>query len=501
MKNKNYIPVLILLKLIIIFTIGCKKYDSDPYLKTLSIDSVNGLSAICKSELIYSPSKVIQRGICWGIESNPTLLLNNYTVDTILQGFLYSKISVKSFDVNYFVRSYIRTKDGIFYGNSLLFKSGKGDINLLVCDSTISYGDISPNLEVKNAGFSILYKGGDGGPFSSMTFNSKGAQGLTAYIDSNNFNVGDGRLNFKISGKTDGINNTAIFEVTVCGKQCNVTYKISNAKVTEIVCYNCIDAPKIPQQVPISKGQINLQLQYENGNGGFYNDFKFYSTGVNGIVAQINKGQLNYNNSGFIDLIISGTPDRIGQAIFNLSIFGQSCLVYIDVVSLTVGQNYKGGIIGYILQPGDNGYSSVTDHGFIVAESDILKEGSGSGLSWGCSSIDVYTSDELGAGSANTDSIVKNCTGNNAARYCYDLKRNGFDDWFLPSTNELMKILQSVGTPSRNILLGMGAQFWTSSQTSIDNATYTLPPYIEPGGFSGPGPKFVLRGVIPIRSF
>ena len=48
-----------------------------------------------------------------------------------------------------------------------------------------------------------------------------------------------------------------------------------------------------------------------------------------------------------------------------------------------------------------------------------------------------FTSTDFGAGETNTIEIVNNCSGNTAAKYCNDLIENGYNDWFLPSLNEL----------------------------------------------------------------
>jgi hypothetical protein len=60
------------------------------------------------------------------------------------------------------------------------------------------------------------------------------------------------------------------------------------------------------------------------------------------------------------------------------------------------------------------------------------------GASWGCWGTYLGTSATLGTGQANT-SLVVNGGGvaGNAACICNELILNGFDDWFLPSKEEL----------------------------------------------------------------
>jgi hypothetical protein len=58
----------------------------------------------------------------------------------------------------------------------------------------------------------------------------------------------------------------------------------------------------------------------------------------------------------------------------------------------------------------------------------------------GCSGISISdaTSTAIGAGQANTTAIVNGCTeSGTAARICDDLVLGGFNDWYLPSKDEL----------------------------------------------------------------
>jgi len=129
-------------------------------------------------------------------------------------------------------------------------------------------------------------------------------------------------------------------------------------------------------------------------------------------------------------------------------------------LNLVVGSKYGGGTIGYIFQPGDDGYIAGQIHGLIVSDyqyRDRIGVTSGGG---------PYTSDAnriiIGGGFANTEAILANPRqGQQGLSKLVPYRVNNFyNDWFLPSYNELKAIWAN-----RDVIGGFEKfHYWTSTE-------------------------------------
>lgn len=155
------------------------------------------------------------------------------------------------------------------------------------------------------------------------------------------------------------------------------------------------------------------------------------------------------------------------------------------------GLNYAGGIIFYLESNGK---------GLVVADENIATMYGGI-IDWGCENELVATSSG-GIFQGESDNVLilnHGCTEPNIpVEMCSQLVKNGYDDWYLPSADELEQIFQKLVPLSVGNLI-VSHVYWSSTETDA-----TLAKALRFNNNTSPGnyPKDQIVGrVRAIRTF
>ena len=119
------------------------------------------------------------------------------------------------------------------------------------------------------------------------------------------------------------------------------------------------------------------------------------------------------------------------------------------------GQYYQGGVIFYVDGTGK--------HGLIASGITSIQQSS-----WGCYGALIPNANgvSVGTGQANTTSICKACSEWGVARQCNEWAAGGYNDWFLPSIDEL-KLMYELRVEIGDFNDG---DYWSSTQKDSNNA-------------------------------
>ena len=145
-------------------------------------------------------------------------------------------------------------------------------------------------------------------------------------------------------------------------------------------------------------------------------DRTYTKTEVDNLIAELQSQIADANEQSLQDRLDNGeTPCEIYQSDNSL-------------IDELYGLTYQGGLIFYL--------NTSDCSGMIAAPTDQ----SDNEAKWGCyqTYISGATDSSIGSGLSNTNAILVSCNETGiASRICADLVLNGYDDWYLPSKDEL----------------------------------------------------------------
>ncbi len=118
---------------------GCED-ETVPQVRTIEVTNITAKSAESGGNIIDDNGRaIIARGVCWSLESNPTVE-DKRTTEGVGNGIFPSTLFGLNGGKTYYVRAYATNKIGTGYGNEISFQTAPSKINFA---EWITYGTIA----------------------------------------------------------------------------------------------------------------------------------------------------------------------------------------------------------------------------------------------------------------------------------------------------------------------------------------------------------------------
>jgi hypothetical protein len=409
---------------------------------TTAASSITATSASSGGNITYNGgATVTASGVVWSTSASPTVALSTKTTDGAATGVYSSSITNLSPGTLYYVRSYATNNAGTSYGAQISFTT----LTTPTLAATTAASSIASTTATSGGNTSA-----DGGSAVSVRGIVWGTTSnpTTALTTKTTDGTGTGTYTSSLTGLT---------AATLYYVRSYATNAVGTVYGAEISFTTLAVAPTLSTTTAASS-----ITKYAASAGGTITSNGGSVITVSGICWSTNATPTTSDSkttdgttsgifSGSITGLTAGTTYYVRAYATNPigTSYGAAQSFTTSLPSTTlnmVGDAYGGGIIAYIYQNGDPGYSSVNTPVLISATSDQTLGGR---VNWSNSSnlsTEVNLSganyEKLGAGSANTDAIISlyTNTGTYAAKTARDYRGGAYTDWYLPSRDELNKL-------------------------------------------------------------
>jgi hypothetical protein len=397
-------------------------------------------------------SDIIAKGVCWSINPTPTIDNNKTNDGTGLASYNSTMTDLIPL-TQYYVRAYATNGFGISYG---------GEVSFITTD-LINPGPTVPAVGTSLSAITGSSTASSGGYVSSDGGSTVSVRGICWSL-SPNPTLAD-------SSTTDG-GGLGYFTSTITGLSgCGTIYYIkayaTNSTGTGYGNQNTVSTGLLPTATTDEASDIGF---YTAVSGGSITDdggcpitqkgvcWSYYPNPTSGY-PHTSEGP---GSGAFISNITGLDPNRTYYVkTYATNSVGTSYgpeKVFTTATPPTpyIGQNYAGGIVFYIDGTGQ--------HGLVCAPAN---QGY---LPWGCAGTEISgTGTAMGTGPLNTAAIVASCgEAGIAARVCDDLVLNGYNDWFLPSKDELYFMYLNLHAHALGGFDNYG--YWSSSEYNLYSA-------------------------------
>lgn len=419
-----------------------------PTITTSSVSSLTANSVTIGGNITDIGGAIVtERGVCWSTTTNPTIT-NNKTSDGIGTGSYTSQIDGLTAETTYYVRAYATNSIGTAYGNQITISTALPVVTTSVVSS------ITKSNATGGGSISL--------PTGAAPVTERGicwSTNQNPTIADNRTSDGTGKGTFS-SSITNLIAETVYYVRAYATNSLGTSYGTQISFSTKLPVITTSNVSASSSTIAICGGNV-----VDIGGGEVTARGVCFSTNPSPTISD-NKTSDGTGAGTFTSSIglLSGTMYYVRAYATNSigTSYGNEITI---VLKFEIGQYANGGIVFYLDQTGL--------HGLVVSGNN--QSSSAQWYNGGYTSTGA-TATSIGTGNQNTSSIITSQgLGNYAAKLCDDLVLDGFNDYYLPSKDELNQLFinrvvvnttisRLGGTPLSGVL------YWSSTENSTNSA-------------------------------